>query len=134
MSMPKALPKRSFDIAVESQRIGQALAQLKASQQPGEASGKGNKTQVLQTQITEIEALVSAGYSVRQIAAAISNDVFGILPKSITQLLNRRHSHPSTRGKASIQRSKTMRPIQPVTVTPVAVAKSKQVTEIGDVE
>ena len=132
--MPEAASKRVFDIAFERQRIQYALAKLKATQQPGDVSGKGNKTQVLQTQLTEIQALVAAGYTVKQIAAAMTNDTFGILPKSITQLLNRRQASKPIRGKPQAQRVGRMSAIQDVNTTATAVRNGKQVTEIGDGE
>jgi len=132
--MQKSATKRMFDIAAESQRIQNALAQMKATQQPGEALGKGNKTQVLQTQITEIQSLVSAGYTVRQIAAAMSNDTFGILPKSITQLLNRRQASKPMRVKPKGNREGLVPAHKEANSAATAAPYSKQVTEIGDVE
>lgn len=123
-----------FDIATESQRIQNALAHMKATQQPGEASGNGNKTQVLQTQINEIRELVSAGYSVQQIAAAMCNDSFGILPKSITQLLNRRQASKPMRVKPTRTRAGLVPVPTEVNSAATAAPFSKQVTEIGDVE
>lgn len=121
---------RLFDIQKESARIAQALAELKANGKPGEASGMGTKTVILMQQEAAIKELHESGYTVQQIAKAMSNDVFGILPKSITQLLNR---HAKSRKK------QPKRIAQPVAATPVAATanapiKSKQVTQIGDVE
>lgn len=121
---------RLFDIQKESGRIAQALAELKANEKPGEASGMGTKTVILMQQEAAIKELHEAGYTVQQIAKAMSNDVFGILPKSITQLLNRH---------AKSRKNQPKRIAQPVAVTPVAATanapiKSKQVTQIGDVE
>ena len=123
-----------FDIQTESARIAQALANLKATEKPGEASGMGTKTVILMQQEAAIKELYEAGYTVQQIAKAMSNDVFGILPKTITQLLNKH---------ATIRKNKPKRAAQPAadkaTSTPVALpanipARSKKVTEIGDVE
>lgn len=121
---------RLFDIQKESERIAQALANLKASEKPGEASGMGTKTVILMQQEKAIKELHEAGYTVQQIAKAMSNDVFGILPKSITQLLNK---HATSRKK---QPRRVAQPAaDKAASTPANTpAKSKQVTEIGDVE
>ena len=125
---------RLFDIQKESERIAQALANLKASEKPGEASGMGTKTVILIQQEAAIKELHEAGYTVQQIAKAMSNDVFGILPKSITQLLNK---HATSRKK---QPKRVAQPaVDKIASTPVAdhanaSIKSKQVTQIGDVE
>ena len=80
---------RIFDIQKEGNRISQALKKLQETQRPGEGSGTGSKTEVLISKESEIRLLVDKGFTIKQIAAAISNCDFRILPKSITQLLNR---------------------------------------------
>lgn len=121
---------RLFDIKKESERIAQALADLKASEKPGEASGMGTKTVILIQQEAAIKELHEAGYTVQQIAKAMSNDVFGILPKSITQLLNK---HATSRKKQPKRVAPTV--ADKAAATPVAdhanaPSKAEQVTEI----
>ena len=125
---------RLFDIQTESARIAQALANLKATEKPGEASGMGTKTVILMQQEAAIKELYEAGYTVQQIAKAMSNDVFGILPKSITQLLNKHATSRKNKPKRAAQPAADKAASTPVAVPANIPARSKQVTEIGDVE
>ena len=125
---------RLFDIQKESERIAQALANLKASEKPGEASGMGTKTVILIQQEAAIKELHEAGYTVQQIAKAMSNDVFGILPKSITQLLNKHATSRKKQPKRVAQSAADKTASTPVADHANTPVKSKQVTQIGDVE
>jgi hypothetical protein len=79
---------RKFDIQEEYQRINLRLIAFKEAHQPGEHPVTGSKADVINALKDEISALYKSGYTSRQIAEAISNDHFSILPKSITQLMN----------------------------------------------
>lgn len=127
---------RMFDIQKESVRIAAALAKLKAEQKPGEASGMGSKTDVLLQLEAGIKELHEAGYTANQIAKAISNDSFGILPKSITQLLNKHAASRTTQPKRAAKKAESKPSEAKVTATasPAKTTSGKQVTEIGDVE
>lgn len=125
---------RLFDIQTESERIAKALADLKANEKPGEASGMGTKTVILMQQEAAIKELHEAGYTVQQIAKAMSNDVFGILPKSITQLLNKHATSRKKQPKRLAQPAADKAAATPVAATANTPIKSKQVTQIGDVE
>ena len=125
---------RLFDIQTESERIAQALKNLKANEKPGEASGMGTKTVILMQQEAAIKELHDAGYTVQQIAKAMSNDVFGILPKSITQLLNKHAPSRKNKPKRVTQPAADKAAATPVVAAANAPIKSKQVTQIGDVE
>jgi DNA-binding CsgD family transcriptional regulator len=78
---------RKFDIQEYGLKIKGKLEKLKTEQQPGQVTGKGNKADVLQAAKLDIQALVAEGYTAKQIADAISDDTFSILPKTITQLI-----------------------------------------------
>lgn len=123
--------QRLFEISEYSEKIRDSLKKLEASQQPGEQSGKGNKTVVLEATKAEIQELVKKGYTTKQIADALSNDVFGILPKTITQLIG---------AKAANKKPKTRHTLAPPADTsqpPIAQGaqqRKKPVTEITDVE
>ena len=125
---------RLFDIKTESERIAQAVKNLKANEKPGEASGMGTKTVILMQQEAAIKELHDAGYTVQQIAKAMSNDVFGILPKSITQLLNKHAPSRKNKPKRVTQPAADKAAATPVVAAANAPIKSKQVTQIGDVE
>jgi hypothetical protein len=79
---------RTFDVNVTSKMITEGLAKLKAEQKPGQVIGTGSKEDVLKMHEQAIKELHELGYTAKQIASAISNDTFNILPKTITQLIN----------------------------------------------
>lgn len=123
--------QRLFEISEYSEKVRDSLKKLESSQQPGEQSGKGNKTVVLEATKAEIQQLVKKGYTTKQIADALSNDVFGILPKTITQLIG---------AKTASKKPKTRHTPAPPADTPQTPAtqgaqqRKKPVTEITDVE
>ena len=79
--------QRLYDVKECKEKIVAALEDLKNTEQPGEISGKATKTEVLQSAKSEIEALIKDGYTLKQIANAISRkDIFGIKPKTLSQL------------------------------------------------
>lgn len=126
--------KRLFDIKKESERITQALANLKANEKPGEASGMVTKTVILTQHEAAIKELYESGYTVQQIAKAMTNDVFGILPKTITQLLNKQLTTRKKQPKRVAQPATNKATVTPVATHKNTPTKSKQVTEIGDIE
>lgn len=78
-----------YDIGVETERIRKALARLKQTQKPGEISGSlGGKKDVLGGVRDEIAGLLKEGYTPKQIAEAMKSDTFGILPKTVTELIS----------------------------------------------
>lgn len=78
---------RSFDIPATADRARKALNALRDRQKPGERAGKGSKTDVIRTIKSEIQTLLREGYTAQQIAEAFREDVFSILPKTITQVV-----------------------------------------------
>lgn len=79
-----------FDIAECAEKVRDALRMLQEQSLPGQRNGRGRKMDVMREVKGDIEKVMRLGYSPQQIADAISNgDVFKILPKSITQLMNR---------------------------------------------
>lgn len=80
--------KRLFDVKQECERIHSCLTEFRDKNLPGHQFEWGSKTLVLLKIKDEIQSLFDDGYTVQQIAAAISNGGFSILPKTITQILN----------------------------------------------
>lgn len=127
--------QRLFDIETYSNKVRDSLKKLEQTQQPGQQSGKGSKTAVLEAAKAEIQELVKKGYTPKQIADALSSDVFGIIPKTITQLIG---------GKASSRKTKTKAGTSPARHTPARAAneqkpqanltRNKPVTQLDDVE
>lgn len=129
MNEPKTT-QRLYDIAEYSEKVRSSLEKLKKTQKPGEYSGRGTKTTVLQTTRTEIEELVKEGYTVKQIADALTrDDIFGILPKTITQLIGgKKQKTAKTKNKHTTVRSAAQE--TPGKASPTG----SRITEIGDVE
>ncbi len=103
---------KRYEIAEYVMKTRAALARLREEQRPGEQSGSGTKTDVLRAVREELSELLNEGYTVQQIAEALRNDVFGILPKTITlivresgQVSTRKHA---TKSGAKRRTSKTM--------------------------
>jgi hypothetical protein len=78
-----------FDKNESKERIKEALEKLQSESEP-EAVELANRTDIIRDEEVkqDILKLVDAGYTPVQIAKAISNDVFQILPRSITSLIN----------------------------------------------
>ena len=92
---------RLFDIAEYAEKAKAALSRLEKTQQPGEVAGKGGKSDVLLAVKDEIKKLLEKGYTSKQIALAFKDDVFGILPKTITEIaIGKRSSKTDTVAKA----------------------------------
>ncbi len=87
---------KRYEMAEYVMKTRAALKRLREAQRPGEQSGAGTKTDVLRTVREELNGLLNEGYTAHQIAEALRNDVFGILPKTIT-LIVRESGKASTR-------------------------------------
>lgn len=123
--------QRLFEISEYSEKVRESLKKLAETQQPGEQSGKGNKTVVLEATKAQIQELIKKGYTAKQIANALSNDVFGILPKTITQLIGAKaaSNKPKIRHTSATPDNTSQTP-----VPQGAQQRKKPVTEITDVE
>ena len=78
---------RTFDVPATTDRARKALNALRDRQKPGERTGKGSKTDVIRALKSEIQALLREGYTTQQVSEALRQDVFSILPKSITEIV-----------------------------------------------
>ncbi|MHB1700854.1 MAG: hypothetical protein ACYCSN_12145 [Acidobacteriaceae bacterium] len=93
-----------FDIDEYASKAKNALAKLEQSQKPGQVVGAGSKLDVLRAVEVEIKALLDRGYTAKQLAEALKQDVFSILPKSITQLTNARDQQAGNKPKKKVAR------------------------------
>ena len=75
-----------FDAAEYVKRMDLMIAKLR-TKTPGEAVGKVGKNEILTMRREALQQLVQDGYSVNQIAEAMKEDVFSILPKTITDMV-----------------------------------------------
>ena len=76
-----------FDAAEYAQKMDEMIANLR-TRTPGEPVGKVGKNDILSMRREALQKLLADGYTVNQIAAAIQDDVFKILPKTITEIVN----------------------------------------------
>ena len=97
---------RTFDVPATTDRARKALNALRDRQKPGERTGKGSKTDVIRALKSEIQALLREGYTTQQVSEALRQDVFSILPKSITEIVGpppTRSSRPPAKKKMGEQ-------------------------------
>ncbi len=99
-----ASTQRAYNVQEYAEKVRAALDRLEKTQKPGQHTGMGSKAEVLQTTKAEILALLDKGYTTRQIAEAFKEDVFSILPKTITELATvRRKTKPTKPAKNATQ-------------------------------
>ncbi|EQD25369.1 MAG: hypothetical protein D084_Lepto4C00165G0002 [Leptospirillum sp. Group IV 'UBA BS'] len=105
---------RSFDIPATADRARKALNALRDRQKPGERAGKGSKTDVIRTIKSEIQTLLREGFTAQQIAEAFREDVFSILPKTITQVVGpmpkKSKKPPTERKRQAVSPTATIPP------------------------
>jgi hypothetical protein len=130
-----------YDIAEFSAKAKEALKKLETSQQPGQIVGKGGKSDVVKMVGDEIKALLEKGYTAQQIAKAFKDDVFSILPKTITELITggnepKKAKAKSPRKKAATKETKPATTVLNVpAAAPPKTTAQKPITDIGgDVE
>jgi hypothetical protein len=98
---------KRYEIAEYVMKTRAALRRLRDVQRPGQQGGAGKKTDVLRVVREELNGLLNEGYTAQQIAEALRNDVFGILPKTITLIV--RESGKASAGKRTATKSAARR-------------------------
>jgi hypothetical protein len=127
--------KQLYDIREYADKVKASLAKLEQEKKPGEQVGKGGKSEVLLAAKDEIQKLIEKGYTAKQIAEALSgDDVFGILPKTITQLFATTVQKPNrTKQAARNAKKKKTQPAAPAAAAPKAT-DGKTPTEAGSLK
>lgn len=115
-----------FDINEYASKARNALAKLEQSQRPGQVVGAGSKLDVLRAVEVEIKALLDRGYTAKQLAEALKQDVFSILPKSITQLTNAGHQRAGNKPKKQVARKAATGAVMEQQVRVAEVKKKSQ--------
>lgn len=69
------------------------------TKKPGELAGKVGKNDILMMRREALQQLVKDGYTIHQIAEAMKDDVFSILPKTITEIVGSRNKKPQATKK-----------------------------------
>ena len=109
---------RFFDAVEYTAKLNEALDKLKKEKKPGQMSGKVGKSEILKSGAVKMQELLDAGYTLKQISDAISEDVFGILPKSLTEILGRKKENPAKRARKS--NPPAAQPVAPPAAPPAA--------------
>ena len=123
---------RLFDIAEYADKAKAALSRLEKTQQPGEVAGKGGKSDVLLAVKDEIKRLLEKGYTSKQIALAFKDDVFGILPKTITEIaIGKRSSKTDTVTRTKRKTHPRPAPPDASPKTPDAAGQNKKNLDPG---
>lgn len=78
--------REMFDAPEYLERMDLMITKLR-TKTPGEAVGKVGKNEILRMRREALQQLISDGYTVNQIAEAMKEDVFSILPKTITEMV-----------------------------------------------
>lgn len=79
-----------FDAAEYAQKMDVMIANLR-TRTPGEPVGKVGKNDILVLRREALQKLLADGYTVNQIAEAMKDDVFSILPKTITEIIKHKN-------------------------------------------
>jgi hypothetical protein len=120
---------RTYDIKEYSDKVKAALLKLEQTQKPGEQEGKGGKSEVILAAKDEVNKLLEKGYTAKQIADALRGDVFGILPKTITELFHLSNK-PKVPRKQAQKKQTSLHQTTPVTYK----KESKKVAEHGSIK
>ena len=122
---------RLFDIAEYAEKAKAALSKLEKTQQPGEVAGKGGKSDVLLAVKYEIKKLLEKGYTSKQIALAFKEDVFGILPKTITEIAVGKRSNKTDTARPRKKTHPRPSPPEASSKTPDAAGQNKKNVDPG---
>lgn len=87
-----------FDAAEFDAKMEKMLEKIR-QQKPGVAVGMLGKKELLITKRAELQKLMDEGYTISQIVDAMKNDVFSILPKTITEVLTKQTKKPRVAKK-----------------------------------
>ena len=127
-----------FDAAEYVKRMDLMIAKLR-TKTPGEAVGKVGKNEILTMRREALQQLVKDGYSVNQIAEAMKEDVFSILPKTITEMVKPKLTATDTTtrkttrkvtGTAMVGATNTEQNKKPAAVAGAPAAGSKATFEV----
>ena len=76
-----------FDASEYIEKMDLMIEKLR-TKKPGELAGKVGKNEILTMRREALQQLLKDGYTINQISEAMKDDVFSILPKTITEIVN----------------------------------------------
>ena len=111
-----------FDASEYIEKMDLMIEKLR-TKKPGELAGKVGKNEILTMRREALQQLVKDGYTINQISEAMKDDVFSILPKTITEIVNDKN-----KNKRAVK--KVVNAVQkPEKVT---ITRKENKAEIGD--
>lgn len=114
----------TFDITEYSKKAQDALKKLEQTQQPGQLVS-GGKLDVVRHIKADIKRLMDKGYTAQQVAEALRlDDVFSILPKSITEIVSGKKPAVKTRRTAPATAPTTAPATKPTTTRPTSTQQN----------
>jgi len=132
--MATTQPKRElFEASEYIEKMDLMIEKLR-TKKPGELAGKVGKNEILAMRREALQQLLKDGYTINQIAEAMKEDVFSILPKTITEIVSNKQKKPRASKKVvdAVQKSKDVAPaVEKNQVLKTQVNKDKK-TGTGD--
>lgn len=92
-----------FEAAEYASKIDSMIKNLRSSKKPGAPAGTIRKNEVLALRRIELQKLIEDGYTVHQIAEAMKAEVFNVLPKTITEIVQNKTKAASVTTAAKKQ-------------------------------
>ena len=127
-------PKRElFEASEYIEKMDLMIAKLR-TKKPGELAGKVGKNEILTMRREALQQLLKDGYTINQIAEAMKEDVFSILPKTITEIASNKQKKPRASKKVvdAVQKPKEVaQAVEKNQVIKAQESKEKK-PEIGD--
>lgn len=132
MATVKATAKRELFDAAEYDAKMTAMIEKLRTQKPGKLVGMVGKKDVLTPHRAELKKLFDEGYTLLQIAEAMKNDVFSILPKTLTEVIQNKTKKARVTKKAG-DAVKTTPATEATTVVEAEQGKKKQAGDAGSI-
>lgn len=129
MATVKATAKRELFDAAEYDAKMTAMIEKLRTQKPGQLVGMVGKKDVLTPHRAELKKLFDEGYTLLQIAEAMKNDVFSILPKTLTEVIQNKTKKARVTKKAG----DAVKTTEATTVVEAEQGKKKQSGDAGSI-
>ena len=106
-------PKKRTVFAVDeyTEKLKTRLEQLNQTKRPGEVSGLVSRSEILLLLESQIKDLSKQGYTARQIADALSDDVFCILPKMVAACVRKKSQSKKLAVRKKTKKQKLSAPL-----------------------
>lgn len=131
VTVKKTQGRQLFDAAeYDSKMI--AMIQKLRTQKPGTLVGMVGKKEILEPHREELRKLLDEGYTLLQIAELMKSDVFQVLPKTLTEIIQNKVKKArvpkKTKEDTTAAPGASSTPAEPAAVT----TTKKQITRIGE--